>query len=125
MYLGLSQAITLTIGTLMLWYVQCYWKISTKKMFDYLISYAHNNPDPTLGYHRYMDQRVWVRHGGSSNRKDRKFNLVDSTFHCAEDTHIRVDTTNGGGEHAIEICVRKNDESDQITQSEEAVRETK
>jgi hypothetical protein len=45
--------------------------------------------------------------------------LVDGTFNCAEDTHIRVDTTNGDGEHAVEIRVRENDESDQITQSED------
>ncbi|KAL4081450.1 autophagy-related protein 22-like protein [Scleroderma yunnanense] len=32
-YLGLSQAITSTIGTLVFWYIQRYWKISTKKMF--------------------------------------------------------------------------------------------
>ncbi|KAI9574371.1 MFS general substrate transporter [Boletus coccyginus] len=32
-YLGLSQAITSTISTLVFWYVQRYWKISTKKMF--------------------------------------------------------------------------------------------
>ncbi|KAG1752412.1 MFS general substrate transporter [Suillus paluster] len=32
-YLGLSQAITSTISTLAFWYIQRYWKISTKKMF--------------------------------------------------------------------------------------------
>ncbi|KAK7696120.1 hypothetical protein QCA50_000763 [Cerrena zonata] len=32
-YLGLSQAITSTISTLGFWYIQKYWKISTKKMF--------------------------------------------------------------------------------------------
>lgn len=32
-YLGLSQAITSTISTLTFWYIQRYWKISTKKMF--------------------------------------------------------------------------------------------
>ncbi|KAG2156428.1 autophagy-related protein 22-like protein [Suillus clintonianus] len=32
-YLGLSQAITSTIGTLAFWYIQKYWKINTKKMF--------------------------------------------------------------------------------------------
>ncbi|KAH0840203.1 MFS general substrate transporter [Lanmaoa asiatica] len=32
-YLGLSQAITSTISTLGFWYIQRYWKISTKKMF--------------------------------------------------------------------------------------------
>ncbi|KAG1803157.1 vacuole effluxer Atg22 like-domain-containing protein [Suillus variegatus] len=32
-YLGLSQAITSTISTLAFWYIQKYWKISTKKMF--------------------------------------------------------------------------------------------
>ncbi|KAG2155145.1 MFS general substrate transporter [Suillus bovinus] len=32
-YLGLSQAITSTISTLSFWYIQRYWKISTKKMF--------------------------------------------------------------------------------------------
>ncbi|KAL1702447.1 autophagy-related protein 22-like protein, partial [Schizophyllum commune] len=31
-YLGLSQAITSTISTLGFWYIQKYWKISTKKM---------------------------------------------------------------------------------------------
>ena len=46
--------------------------------------------------------------------------LVDGTFHCADDTHIRVDTTNEDEEHAIEIRVREDDESDQITQSEDA-----
>ncbi|KAK0230189.1 MFS general substrate transporter [Armillaria fumosa] len=32
-YLGLSQAITSTASTLGFWYIQRYWKISTKKMF--------------------------------------------------------------------------------------------
>ncbi|KAF8841545.1 MFS general substrate transporter [Paxillus ammoniavirescens] len=32
-YLGLSQAITSTISTFGFWYIQRYWKISTKKMF--------------------------------------------------------------------------------------------
>ncbi|KAI0923332.1 hypothetical protein AcV5_008912 [Taiwanofungus camphoratus] len=32
-YLGLSQAVTSTISTLGFWYIQKYWKISTKKMF--------------------------------------------------------------------------------------------
>ncbi|KAJ8584857.1 MFS general substrate transporter [Rhizopogon salebrosus TDB-379] len=32
-YLGLSQAITSTISTLAFWYIQRYWKISTKAMF--------------------------------------------------------------------------------------------
>ncbi|KAF8437153.1 MFS general substrate transporter [Boletus edulis BED1] len=32
-YLGLSQAITSIISTLGFWYIQRYWKISTKKMF--------------------------------------------------------------------------------------------
>ncbi|KAI0921003.1 hypothetical protein AcV5_001263 [Taiwanofungus camphoratus] len=32
-YLGLSQAITSTMSTLGFWYIQKYWKISTKKMF--------------------------------------------------------------------------------------------
>jgi MFS-type transporter involved in bile tolerance (Atg22 family) len=32
-YLGLSQAITSTAATLGYWYIQRYWKISTKKMF--------------------------------------------------------------------------------------------
>ncbi|KAF8551739.1 MFS general substrate transporter [Imleria badia] len=32
-YLGLSQAITSTLSTLAFWYIQRYWKISTKKMF--------------------------------------------------------------------------------------------
>ncbi|KAG2063676.1 MFS general substrate transporter [Suillus decipiens] len=32
-YLGLSQAITSTVSTLAFWYIQRYWKISTKKMF--------------------------------------------------------------------------------------------
>ncbi|KAG2115813.1 autophagy-related protein 22-like protein [Suillus discolor] len=32
-YLGLSQAITSTISSLAFWYIQKYWKISTKKMF--------------------------------------------------------------------------------------------
>lgn len=32
-YLGLSQAITSTAATLGFWYIQRYWKISTKKMF--------------------------------------------------------------------------------------------
>lgn len=31
-YLGLAQAITSTISTLGFWYIQRYWKISTKKM---------------------------------------------------------------------------------------------
>lgn len=31
-YLGLAQAITSTASTLGFWYVQKYWKISTKKM---------------------------------------------------------------------------------------------
>ncbi|KAI5117559.1 hypothetical protein M0805_004472 [Coniferiporia weirii] len=32
-YLGLAQAITSTMSTLGFWYIQKYWKISTKKMF--------------------------------------------------------------------------------------------
>ncbi|THH21372.1 hypothetical protein EUX98_g8398 [Antrodiella citrinella] len=32
-YLGLAQAVTSTISTLGFWYIQRYWKISTKKMF--------------------------------------------------------------------------------------------
>ncbi|KAF7789383.1 hypothetical protein EIP86_000327 [Pleurotus ostreatoroseus] len=32
-YLGLSQAVTSTASTLGFWYIQKYWKISTKKMF--------------------------------------------------------------------------------------------
>ncbi|KAI0775859.1 MFS general substrate transporter [Trametes elegans] len=32
-YLGLSQAITSTLSTLGFWYIQKYWKISTKRMF--------------------------------------------------------------------------------------------
>uniref|UniRef100_A0A0W0GA85 Autophagy-related protein n=1 Tax=Moniliophthora roreri TaxID=221103 RepID=A0A0W0GA85_MONRR len=32
-YLGLSQAITSTMSTLGFWYIQKYWKLSTKKMF--------------------------------------------------------------------------------------------
>ncbi|KAL4076304.1 autophagy-related protein 22-like protein [Scleroderma yunnanense] len=32
-YLGLSQAVTSTISTLGFWYIQRYWKISTKRMF--------------------------------------------------------------------------------------------
>ncbi|KAF9234356.1 MFS general substrate transporter [Melanogaster broomeanus] len=32
-YLGLAQAITSTLSTLGFWYIQRYWKISTKKMF--------------------------------------------------------------------------------------------
>lgn len=32
-YLGLAQAITSTISTLGFWYIQKYWKVSTKKMF--------------------------------------------------------------------------------------------
>ncbi|KAI0311736.1 autophagy-related protein 22-like protein [Amylostereum chailletii] len=32
-YLGLAQAITSTMSTLGFWYIQRYWKISTKKMF--------------------------------------------------------------------------------------------
>ncbi|GBE79835.1 MFS general substrate transporter [Sparassis crispa] len=32
-YLGLSQAVTSTISTLGFWYIQKYWKISTKNMF--------------------------------------------------------------------------------------------
>ncbi|CCL98264.1 uncharacterized protein FIBRA_00258 [Fibroporia radiculosa] len=32
-YLGLAQAITSTVSTLGFWYIQKYWKISTKKMF--------------------------------------------------------------------------------------------
>lgn len=31
-YLGLAQAITSTMSTLGFWYIQKYWKISTKKM---------------------------------------------------------------------------------------------
>ena len=35
-YLGLSQAITSTVSTLGFWYIQKYWKISTKKMVSAL-----------------------------------------------------------------------------------------
>ena len=36
-YLGLAQAITSTISTLGFWYIQKYWKISTKKMVRYFL----------------------------------------------------------------------------------------
>jgi hypothetical protein len=45
---------------------------------------------------------------------------VDGAFGCAEDAHIRVDTTDGNSEHAVEVRLRENDKSDQLTQSEEA-----
>ena len=48
---------------------------------------------------------------------------MDGNFGCAEDTHIRVDTTDGNAEHPVEIHVRENDKSDQITQSEDAGKE--
>ena len=43
----------------------------------------------------------------------------------ADDTHIRVDATNGNGEHDVDICVRENDEGDQITQGEDPDEETR
>ena len=48
--------------------------------------------------------------------KDTKIKLVDGIFGCSEDAHIRVDTSNGNGEHAVEIRLQENDKSDQITQ---------
>ena len=45
---------------------------------------------------------------------------MDCTFRCAQDAHVRVDTTDRNGKHAIEIRVRENDKSDQIAQSEDA-----
>jgi len=51
-------------------------------------------------------------------KKERKIKLLDGTFHCTEDPHIRVDTTNGNGEHAIEIRAREKDKGDQISHSE-------
>ena len=45
-------------------------------------------------------------------------------FHYVDDTHIRVDATNGNSEHAIEIRVRENNKSDQITHGEDPSEET-
>ena len=36
-------------------------------------------------------------------------------FRYVDNTHIRVNTTNGNGEHTIEFRVRQNDKSDQVT----------
>ena len=56
--------------------------------------------------------------------KDTKIKLVDGIFGCSEDAHIRVDTSNGNGEHAVEIRLRENDKSDQITQREDPSEKT-
>ena len=69
-YLGLSQAITSTISTLGFWYIQRYWKISTKKMVHIMSSeyggisnslievYRHkrrHNYYPAMGYDWIVD----------------------------------------------------------------------
>ena len=41
-----------------------------------------------------------------------------------EDAHIRVDTTNGYGEHTVEIRVRENDKRDQVAHGEDPGEET-
>ena len=40
-------------------------------------------------------------------------------------THISVDTTNGYGEHAVEVRVRENDNGDQIAHGENAGEKTR
>ncbi|KAG1873634.1 autophagy-related protein 22-like protein [Suillus subalutaceus] len=74
-YLGLSQAITSTISTLAFWYVQRYWKISTKKMVCiatlscslYLTANGTvcgheccHDFDSAMGYDRNMDRKTRV-----------------------------------------------------------------
>ncbi|OJA15364.1 hypothetical protein AZE42_13847, partial [Rhizopogon vesiculosus] len=74
-YLGLSQAVTSTISTLAFWYIQRYWKISTKKMvcsaiFIRLIYLTMNGKvccheccndfHSVVGYDWNMDGEIWV-----------------------------------------------------------------
>lgn len=61
------------------------------------------------------ERRVSKRVFGKAERKDK---LVDSTFRCAEDTHIRVDATKGNGEHAVEVHPREKNKGGQISHSE-------
>ncbi len=41
-----------------------------------------------------------------------------------DNTHIRVDTTNGNSKHTVEICVRQNNKRNQITHGEDPGEET-
>jgi len=72
-YLGLSQAITSTISTMGFWYIQRYYKISTKKMVRIplmskfttkLCSVCRNkrrhDDDTFLGYAWNLDHQNWV-----------------------------------------------------------------
>ena len=36
----------------------------------------------------------------------------DGIFSCADDAHIRIDTTAGNGEYGVDIHVRENEKSD-------------
>jgi hypothetical protein len=42
-----------------------------------------------------------------------------------DDAHVRVDTPDGYGEHAVEGRVRENDKGDQIAHGENAGKETR
>jgi len=75
-YLGLSQALTSTASTLGFWYIQKYWKISTKKMASEFrdtsnvtvvsliaLVCCHEcvyNPHSILGHVGYLDRKDWV-----------------------------------------------------------------
>ena len=50
---------------------------------------------------------------------------MDGTLAYVDYTHISVDTTNGYGEHAVEVRVRENDNGDQIAHGENAGEKTR
>ena len=74
-YLGLAQAITSTASTLGFWYIQRYWKISTKRMVTLSSGYfwrcanddvvrsdeRRYDVDTFVGYDWYLDAEVRVR----------------------------------------------------------------
>ena len=52
--------------------------------------------------------------------KETKIKLLDGIFHCADDTHIHLDTTTGNGEYDIDTHVQEDEKSDQTTQNQDA-----
>ena len=52
--------------------------------------------------------------------KETKIKLLDAIFHCADDTHIHLDTTTGNGEYDIDTHFQEDEKSDQTTQNQDA-----
>ena len=49
---------------------------------------------------------------------------VDDILRCVDNTHIRVDTTKGNGEHAMQIRSRKNNKRHQVAHGEDPGKKT-